>query len=123
MAKKKASKTASKAVTATPAMMVASAKTATAADTKQDAILGCIVKVFTDVGLPHISSPDVKIVWAALNDPDDVIDQLGDGIRDCIIGKSFQCEGLAGLFQILHDGNKITTVTELVAMIASVVTP
>ena len=96
---------------------------ATAADTKQDAILGCIVKVFTDVGLPHISAPNVKIVWATLNDPDDVIDQLGNGIRDCITGKGFQCEGLAGLFQILHDTNKMTTVAQLVAILTNLVTP
>jgi len=118
MATKKAKKT-----EATPEALAAKAKTATAADAKEDAILACIVKIFTDLGFPHISALDVKIVWASFNDPNDIIDQLGDGIRDCIIGKGFHCQGLAGLFQIYHDTNKLTTLAQLIAILKKLVTP
>src|SRR5262245_30699123 len=66
------------AKTVTPRALAASAPTATPADAKQDAILGCIVKVFGNAGLPHISAPNANIVWQQLNDPADIIDQLGN---------------------------------------------
>lgn len=121
--KKAAKKTAKKAATGkTRPAMVAAAATATPADEKHDAIYGCIVKVFHDAGLPHISTPDVKIVWSKLTDPPNIIEQLGNGVRDCIIGQGFKCAGLAGLFQILQDKNKVTTVSALIDLIDPVVT-
>lgn len=101
--------------------LAAQADTATPADLKSDAVYGCIVKIFQSVGLPHISTPDAKIVWSTLTDPANIIDQLGNGIRDCIIGKGFQCDGLAGLFAMLQSGNKVTTVSALQAIIEQVV--
>jgi len=122
MATKKATNKATNASGTTPAAMAAAAPTATKADEKHDAIYGCIVKIFHDAGLPHISTPDVKIVWSKLTDPPNIIEQLGNGIRDCIIGQGFKCTGLAGLFQILQNKNKVTTVSALVDLIEPVVT-
>jgi hypothetical protein len=90
-------------------------------DAKHDAILNCIVSVFTEAGFGQISAPDAKVVWSTIDD-DDVLLQLGNGIRDCIIGKGFQCQGLAPEFFLLRNANKITPVSVLVNIIAMVVT-
>ena len=106
---------------ATKALLaVSSNKSAT--DNKHNAILNCLISVFTDVGVPNVDST-TKIIWEKFVDPPDIIDQIGNGVRDCINEKGFQCDGLAGAFQKLKDLKKTTVVDDLATGIEKVVKP
>jgi hypothetical protein len=102
------------------ATLAAFSKTATPEDQENEVILQCIVSVFASEGFPHISNGEAKIVWSTIDD--DVITPLGDGIRDCITAKGFNCMGLAGPFQNLKNMNQVTVVSDLVTGIAALVT-
>lgn len=102
------------------AALAAVSTPATQQDTENEVILQCIASTFSAQGFPHESSPTSRIVWATIDD--DVITLLGDGIRDCINAKGFQCMGLAGPFQNLKNTNQVTVVSDLVKGIAALVT-
>lgn len=89
--------------------------------TKAD-IFDCLQTVFGDAGLNLNTITDI-IVWADFGDPENLAAQLGDAVRNCIIGKGFQCEGLAPGFIQLRDAGEPQKVGDLVDRIALAVTP
>lgn len=98
-------------------------KTAAAANTsnENDVIFACIRSVFDNAGVGNVTKT-TKIVWSKFTDPADILNQLADGIRDCINAKSFKCKSLIGIFKNLRAKNKITTGSELIDIIALLVT-
>ena len=113
--KKAATKTATKkAATKKPAPKIALEAS------KEEVIIGCIKSVFSDAGLGTVTSSS-KVVWSKLTDPPDILNQLGDGIRDCIDGKGFTCKSLVGVFKNLRANNQVTVVSDLAGMIGKLV--
>jgi hypothetical protein len=85
-----------------------------APDQKRDALFECVVSVFDQAGLNHINAPNAQIVWSKFTQPPDLVDQLGDNLRDCITSKGFPCPGLAGSFEALRDQGMVTSVSALI---------
>lgn len=112
--KKAAKKTAKKTAKKKPAPKIALEAS------KGEVILGCIKSVFADAGLGTITASG-KVAWSKFTDPPDILNQLGDGIRDCIDGKGFTCKSLVGVFKNLRANNQVTPVSDLVDMIGKLV--
>jgi hypothetical protein len=83
-------------------------------------IFTCLVLAFAAAGLNSIDSPADTIVWSTIA-PDSVVVQLGDDTRVCLRNKGHDCPDLAGLFLILKEKKRVTTVAQLVAAIAAII--
>ena len=119
MATKKAAKKATKKTSKKTAKKKPSPQIAIE-DSKEDVIFACIKSVFADAGLGTVTASK-KVDWSKFTDPPDILNQLGDGIRDCIDGKGFTCKSLVGVFKNLRANKQVTVVSDLVAMIGKLV--
>lgn len=103
------------------AALLAVSTAATSDDPKKAIIYNCIVVTFIAQGLPEIGDQQARIVWSSIDDI--VIIALGNGITNCITGKSFNCPALAPVFATLKEMNQVTVVSDLVTGLAALVTP
>lgn len=92
----------------------------TAEDPLKKNIFQCVVQAFANAGLNSIDSPTDTIVWRTIT-PDSVVVQIGDDTRNCLVGKGHDCPDLAGLFLILNERERVTTVAQLVDIIAEII--
>lgn len=92
----------------------------TAEDTLTKNIFRCVVQAFANAGLNSVDSPTDTIVWRTIS-PDSVVVQIGDDTRSCLVNKGHDCPDLAGLFLILKERERVTTVAQLVDIIAQII--
>src|SRR5947209_5338843 len=110
MATKKAAKKSAKKKP--PAKKKAAAPKVALAASKSDVIFGCIKTVFADAGLGTVTA-NKKVDWSKFTDPPDILNQLADGIRNCIDGNGFTCKSLIGVFKNLRANKQVTVVSDL----------